>query len=132
MYMPNERKIKAKITELGLTIGGIAKKIGVSPYTLGRKIAVKTPMSIRKAHLLQKELQISDQDVAAYFLLIELHFMQQKSEVRNNARKRNHKKLLVNLAETYNRTSYPLRLEIADRMIEVYRVLSEDSSDGGQ
>lgn len=25
------------------------------------------------------------------------------------------KKLLVNLAETYNRTSYPLRLEIADR-----------------
>lgn len=92
MYMPNERKIKAKITELGLTIGGIAKKIGVSPYTLGRKIAVKTPMSIREARLLQKELQISDQDVAAYFLLIELHFVQQKSEVRNNARKRNHKK----------------------------------------
>lgn len=132
MYMPNERKIKAKITELGLTIGGIAKKIGVSPYTLGRKIAVKTPMSIREARLLQKELQISDQDVAAYFLFIELHFVQQKSEVRNNARKRNHKKLLVNLAETYNRTSYPLRLEIADRMIEVYKVLSEDSSDGGQ
>lgn len=132
MYMPNERKIKAKITELGLTIGGIAKKIGVSPYTLGRKIAVKTPMSIREARLLQKELQISDQDDAAYFLLIELRFVQQKSEVRNNARKRNHKKLLVNLAETYNRTSYPLRLEIADRMIEVYKVLSEDSSDGGQ
>ena len=70
MYMPNERKIKAKITELGLTIGGIAKKIGVSPYTLGRKIAVKTPMSIRKARLLQKELQISARMLQHIFCLL--------------------------------------------------------------
>lgn len=65
--MPNERKIKAKITEMGLTIGKIADKIGVSPYTLGRKISGKTPMSVKEAHLLQKELHIADQEVAVYF-----------------------------------------------------------------
>lgn len=65
--MPNERKIKAKITELGLTIGKIADKIGVSPYTLGKKISGKTPMSVKEARLLQQELHIADQEVAVYF-----------------------------------------------------------------
>lgn len=38
------------------------------------------------------------------------------------------KKLLVNLAETYGRTSYALRLEIVDRMIEVYKLLSAEKN----
>lgn len=39
------------------------------------------------------------------------------------------KKLLVNLAETYNWASYPRRLEIADRMIEVYKLLSAEKNE---
>lgn len=67
--MPNTRKIKARITELGLTIGKVAKKMNISPYTLGRKIAGKTPMSIREARFLQKELKIPDNKIALYFFI---------------------------------------------------------------
>lgn len=38
------------------------------------------------------------------------------------------KKLLVNLAELYNRNRFPLKLEIADRMIEVYKLLSAEKN----
>lgn len=40
------------------------------------------------------------------------------------------KKLLADLLERYYRFLGPEGLAVADRMIEVYKVLSEDSSNG--
>ncbi len=65
--MPNERKIKAKIVELGLSISLIANEMGISAYTLGRKISGKTPMSIKEARALQNRLSIPDEDIVSYF-----------------------------------------------------------------
>ncbi len=42
------------------------------------------------------------------------------------------KKLLADLSERYYRFVGPEGLAVADRMIEVYKVLSEDNSDSKQ
>lgn len=65
--MPNEKKIKARICELGLSIKAIAVTMNLTAYTLGRKIAGKTPMSLTEARTLQNILKISDDDVVIYF-----------------------------------------------------------------
>lgn len=70
--MPNEKKIKAKIVEEGLTISKIAVEMGITPYTLGQKILGKTPMTISDARFLQKRLNIPDCDLAIYFFAEEV------------------------------------------------------------
>ncbi len=70
--MPNSRKIKARILELGLSIKVIAKQMGLTAYTLGRKIAGKTPMSLKEAHMLQVILQIPDNELVLYFFMKEV------------------------------------------------------------
>lgn len=65
--MPNEKKIKARICELGLSIKSIAVEMGLTAYTLGRKISGKAPMSLNEARILQIILQIPDSEVVLYF-----------------------------------------------------------------
>lgn len=65
--MPNEKKIKARIIELGLTIKQISIEMGLTAYTLGQKIAGKTPMTLKEARQLQKILKIPDSDIPLYF-----------------------------------------------------------------
>ena len=65
--MPNEKKIKARIVELGLTIKQISYEMGLSAYTLGQKISGKTPMTLKEARQLQKILKIPDNDIPLYF-----------------------------------------------------------------
>ena len=67
--MPNEKKLKARIVELGLTIKILAEEIGLSAYTLGQKISGKTPMTLKEATFLKERLDISDEDTAAYFFV---------------------------------------------------------------
>ena len=70
--MPNEKKIKARICELGLTIKSVADKMGLTAYTLGQKIAGKAPMSLKEARRLQEILRISDNEVVLYFFTKEV------------------------------------------------------------
>ena len=65
--MPNEKKIKARIVELGLTIGEIAVQMRMSAYTLGRKIAGKAKMTLDEAWQLMSILKIDDCEFLLYF-----------------------------------------------------------------
>lgn len=65
--MPNEKKIKAKIMEEGLTIAKISSEMGITAYTLGQKILGKSPMTIHEARFLQQKLKISDNEIVSYF-----------------------------------------------------------------
>ena len=65
--MINSAKLKARIIEKGKTIGEVAPVIGLTPYTLGQKIAGKSEMTLKEADRLQQLLEISDSDFASYF-----------------------------------------------------------------
>lgn len=65
--MPNEKKIKARIVELGLTIKQISCDMGLSAYTLGQKISGKAPMTLKEARMLQNILKIPDSEIPLYF-----------------------------------------------------------------
>lgn len=67
--MPNEKKIKARILELGLTIKALADEMGLSAYTLGQKISGKAPMTLKEAIYLKERLNIPDEEVVAYFFI---------------------------------------------------------------
>lgn len=70
--MPNSRKIKARIFELGLSIKIVAQQMDLTAYTLGRKISGKTPMSLKEARMLQEILQIPDNEIVLYFFMKEV------------------------------------------------------------
>lgn len=70
--MPNEKKIKARILELGLSIKIIALEMDLSAYTLGQKISGKAPMSLKEARFLQKRLSIPDEEIVPYFFTREV------------------------------------------------------------
>lgn len=65
--MPNEKKLKAKIIEEGLTIAKISSEMGITAYTLGQKILGKSQMTIQEARFLQHKLKIPDNEIALYF-----------------------------------------------------------------
>lgn len=68
-YMPNEKKIKARIYECNLTVRSIATEMGLSAYTLGQKIAGKARMTLKEARFLQTKLNIPDSEVTVYFFM---------------------------------------------------------------
>lgn len=65
--MPNEKKIKARIIECGFTIGEIASKMGITAYTLGRKISGKAVMTLPEAWNLMKILKIPEEQFKDFF-----------------------------------------------------------------
>ncbi len=65
--MPNEKKIKARIVECGLTIGEIAVEMGLTAYTLGKKISGKAVMSLPEAWQLMRILKIPEAQFKEYF-----------------------------------------------------------------
>ncbi len=67
--MPNEKKIKARIVELSLTIKILADEMGLSAYTLGQKISGKAPMTLKEARYLKDRLNIPDEEVVVYFFI---------------------------------------------------------------
>lgn len=66
--MVNTSKVKGRIVEKGLTIQAIAPKAGCSAYTMGRKIANETPINLDEVMILTKELDISQDEFADFFL----------------------------------------------------------------
>ena len=65
--MMNSKKIKGRIIELGMTMGEVAEKMGLSPYTFGKKISGKSKTYIVEAEKIAKILKISDNDFNEYF-----------------------------------------------------------------
>lgn len=60
-------KLRGLIVEKNTTISSIAKKMGITPYTLGRKIRNLTPMSLSEAQTLCNILGVSSEDFSLYF-----------------------------------------------------------------
>lgn len=65
--MVDRLKVQARIVERGETIGSIALKLGISPYTLGRKLSNQTIMTLDEANRLQNILCIKDKEFMDYF-----------------------------------------------------------------
>lgn len=70
--MINTAKMQGRIVEKKKTIQSIAPKIPCSPYTLGQKIANKTPINLDEAMVLCEELEITENEFAEFFLLEKL------------------------------------------------------------
>lgn len=66
--MINTNKVKGRIAEQGKTIQKIATKMPCTAYSLGQKIANKTPMNLEEAILLAIELEISKEEFTGFFL----------------------------------------------------------------
>lgn len=76
--MPNQSKLKGRIVECRTTIGEISKKMDLSAYQLGKKIAGTAPMTLTEANQIQEILGISDADFQEYFFCSKSCEMQQE------------------------------------------------------
>lgn len=65
--MISTNKLRGRIVENRTTINELSQKLGMTPYTLGKKIAGKSPMTLKEASELQRELQIPAEEIPAYF-----------------------------------------------------------------
>ncbi len=65
--MINTNKLRGKIMEQGLTLGGLAQMIGISPSTLGRKIRNVTDMTLGEVEDIRCILKIPPERVMDYF-----------------------------------------------------------------
>ncbi|NMB41002.1 MAG: helix-turn-helix transcriptional regulator [Firmicutes bacterium] len=66
--MVNVNKLKGKIVENGLTIGILAKKLGIDRSTLYRKLSDEGEMfTIKEANLICNILNLSAQEATAIF-----------------------------------------------------------------
>lgn len=65
--MPNTRKIKARMAELGITQTELAGKIGISSAAMCQKINNIRPFSLHEAEVVAGVLGIKDSDFGVYF-----------------------------------------------------------------
>lgn len=65
--MVNTLKLKGRIAEQDTTISKLASSMGLTAYSLGRKIGGRSIMTLDEANKLQNLLNISDNDFMSYF-----------------------------------------------------------------
>ena len=65
--MINTKKVRGKIAENELTIQIIAPQLGITPYTLGKKIANESPMTLDEALAFSIILNIPKEEICEYF-----------------------------------------------------------------
>lgn len=65
--MVNTLKLKGKIAEQNTTISKLASDMGLTAYSLGRKIGGRAIMTLDEANKLQTLLDIPDSDFRSYF-----------------------------------------------------------------
>lgn len=65
--MVNTCALKSKIIENNMTIQSLAPQIGISPYTLGKKISNKVDMGLNEALKIKEILKIRDEEINKYF-----------------------------------------------------------------
>lgn len=66
--MTNSSKLKAKIAEAGLTMKGLANKIGVSGATFSQKVNGKIKFSQEDIRKIDLELNLTPDDIKEIFL----------------------------------------------------------------
>lgn len=66
--MINTAKIRGRIVEKNKTIYSIAQKIPCSPYTLGKKLSNKSPITLKEVSILCDELDIKKEEILDFFL----------------------------------------------------------------
>lgn len=67
--MVNTNKLRGRIMEQGLTIGGLAPMVGLSPSTLGRKIKNHADMTLGEVESIRCVLNIPPERVMEYFFV---------------------------------------------------------------
>lgn len=65
--MINTNKIRGRIAGNGLTIQAIAPQMGITPYTLGKKISNESPMTLDEALNFSIILDIPKEEIYDYF-----------------------------------------------------------------
>ena len=70
--MVNTYKLKGRIIEKKQTIGALANKMNLSPYTLGKQISNKSIMNVNVARALAEELEIPNAEIGEYFFVNEI------------------------------------------------------------
>lgn len=65
--MLNRNKIKARMTELGLTQKDVAEALKIAPSTASQKINGVRPLYLDEAQKLTEILKIEARDFSAYF-----------------------------------------------------------------
>lgn len=79
--MINYRKIKGRITELGMTIGDVASSMNPkkTPYTLGQKLNNKSPMTLDEMDQIARICKISVSEIPSFFMWNGCEICNQKS-----------------------------------------------------
>lgn len=70
--MINSNKLKAKIIENGYNNQTLAPLIDITAYTLGQKIANKTPFNLGEVSELQKLLKLEENEIIEIFFTNEV------------------------------------------------------------
>lgn len=65
--MINSKKVKGRMTELGITQEVLAKKLGLSQATICQKINNKRAMSLEEADAISEILYIKNEEFPLYF-----------------------------------------------------------------
>lgn len=65
--MPNKKRIKGKMAELGFTQKDIAKELELSPATVSQKINGVRPMYLDEAKKLAEILRVKDDEFRSIF-----------------------------------------------------------------
>ncbi|WP_426621083.1 helix-turn-helix domain-containing protein [Bacillus licheniformis] len=77
--MVNVNKLRGKIVENGMTIGELAKKIGVDRSTFYRKLNSNgETFSIKEANLICTVLGLTSKEATVFFLISMSHEMRKK------------------------------------------------------
>lgn len=65
--MVNTKKIKALMTGCGMTQAYVSKELDISQPTFNQKLNNRRQFTLDEARILQRMLQIEDQDFCSYF-----------------------------------------------------------------
>lgn len=80
--LPNERLLKERMTELGLTQKTTAEAIGIAQSTLCLKLKGFRPFYLSEAEKLAEALGITDADFGKYFFCPDLRSAKNEEEPR--------------------------------------------------
>lgn len=82
--MINTNKLRGKIVESGFRLKDAAEYLGISTYTLGRKLRNQTRMTLEEADRLRRLLGISKKEAADYFFSFDSCEMQRRKGGKDN------------------------------------------------
>ena len=83
----NERKLKARMVERGITSGMMAKLLGINPATLSKKMCGYTDFKRAEIQQMRLALSLNDAETSAIFLTTNLRKRKDERRRRNEPTK---------------------------------------------